>query len=96
MNEQLLTPVSYLRELIDAESRAVVKRHNAAGYIAMWPEAIRKVMVKFPNLSADERTVLRGTVNSQIQMFCARRNMDVYQFTGAMGSVARILGGATC
>lgn len=96
VNEQLLTPGSYLQELIAQESREVAKRHNDAGYIAMWPEAVRKVMEKFPNLPAAERASLRGTVESGIQQLSARINMDIHQFAGALGSVARILGGASC
>lgn len=96
MTSQTSTPGSYLSELIEQESRAVAKRQNSAGYIAIWPEAIRKVMEKFPNLSPEERATLRGTLDGQIQMLCTRYNMDIHQFTGAMGSVARILGGATC
>src|SRR5258708_26197667 len=96
MNEQPLTPGSYLHELIAQESRAVAKRNNAAGYISMWPDAVRKVMKKFPNLTADERTNLRGTVNAGIQNLSVRINMDIHQFSGALGSVARILAGASC
>jgi hypothetical protein len=96
MNERPITPGSYLHELIAQESRAVAKRQNAAGYIAMWPDAVRKVLEKFPNLSAAERATLRGTVESGIKQLSVRMNMDIHQFTGALGSVARILGGASC
>jgi len=96
MNEQPLTPGSYLQELITQESREVAKRHNDAGYIAMWPDAVRKVMEKFPNLTAEERANLRGTVNAGIQNLSVRIKMDIHQFSGALGSVARILGGASC
>ena len=89
-------PGSYLHELIAQESRAVAKRQNAAGYIAMWPEAVRKVMEEFPNLSAAERATLRGTVESSIQQLSARMSMDIHQFTGALDTVGRILGGASC
>lgn len=91
-----LTPGSYLHDLIAQESREVAKRHNAAGYIAMWPAAVRKVMEKFPNLSAAERAALRGTVDAGIHNLSVRTRLDIHQFTGALGSVARILGGATC
>jgi hypothetical protein len=96
MNEQPITPGSYLQELIAQESRAVGKRQNAAGYISMWPDAVRKVMEKFPNLSAAERATLRGTVESGIQQLSAHFNLDIHQFAGARGSVVRILGGASC
>ena len=96
MNEQALTPGSYLQQLIDEESRAVVKRQNHAGYIAMWPEALRKVMEKFPNLSAQERAGLRCTVEEQVQLLSSRSGIDIHQFTGALQSVARILGGTRC
>ena len=96
MSDQHITPESYLHELIEKESLAVAKRRNAAGYIAMWPEAVRQVMQKFPNLSSEEREGLRGTVESQIQLLSIRTSLDIHQFSGALGSVARILGGATC
>ena len=96
MNEQPLTPGSYLHELIGQESRAVAKRNNAAGYIAMWPDAVRKVMEKFPNLSSAERATLRGTVEAGIQNLSVRMRLDIHQFSGAFGSVARILAGASC
>ena len=94
MMEQMLTPGSYLHELIAEESRAVAIRHNAAGYIAMWPKAIKKVTERFPGLSAGERAALRGTVEAQIQTLCTRTNIDIHQFSGARASVAMILGGA--
>lgn len=96
MSDQHITPGTYLHELIEKESLAVAKRRNAAGYIAMWPEAVRQVMQKFPNLSSEERASLRGTVESQIKLLSIRMSLDIHQFSGALGSVARILGGATC
>jgi hypothetical protein len=95
MNEQL-APESYLHELIEQESRAVAKRNNAAGYMAMWPNAVRKVMEKFPNLSSTERATLRGTGEAGIQNLSVRMRLDIHQFSGALGSVARILAGASC
>jgi len=88
MNEQTITPGSYLQELIAEESRAVA--------ISMWSEAVRKVLQKFPNLSAEERATLRGTVEAGIRILSVRTRMDIHQFSGALGSVARILGGASC
>ena len=96
MTEQPVTPGCYLQELIAQESRAFAKRNNAAGYIAMWPGAVKRVMEKFPNLSAAERATLRGTVGSGIEQLSARIHMDIHQFSGARGSVARILGVASC
>jgi hypothetical protein len=96
MNEQAITPGSYLQELIAEESRAVAKRNNAAGYISMWSEAVRKVMQKFPSLSAEERVTLRGTVEAGIGNLSRRTRMDIHQFSATLGSVARILGGTSC
>jgi hypothetical protein len=96
MSQDLASPGKYLHELIEQESRAVAKRRNAAGYIGMWPDAVRKVLEKFPNLSPIEKETLRGTVQAQIQMFCMRTRRDIGQFSGALGSVVRILGGASC
>jgi hypothetical protein len=96
MSEQLITPARYFQERIAQKSREVAARHNSAGYISMWPEAVREVLQEFPNLSAREKAALRGTVDAGIHSLCARTNIDVHQFAGARESVARILGGASC
>jgi len=96
MEERPTTPGSYFQERIAQKSREVAKRHNDAGYVSMWPEAVREVMQVFPNLSAIERETLRGTVESGIQSLSVRTNMDIHQFSSARGSVARILGGSSC
>ena len=96
MSEQPVSPGSYLQERIAQKSREVAARHNAAGYISMWPEAVREVLQKFPNLSAVERATLRCAVESGIQNLSVRTKLNIHQFTGALGSVARILGGARC
>jgi hypothetical protein len=92
MSEHVLAPGSYLQQLIDEESRAVVKRQNYAGYIAMWPEAVKRVMEKITNVSAEERASLRRTVEEQVRLLSSRSLIDIHQFTGALQSVARILG----
>jgi hypothetical protein len=96
MTEQNNSPVGLLRELLAQKSRRVAQSHNAAGYVAMWPEAVREVIAKFPNLSASEKSSLRGTVEDQIQRLSRVTNIDIHQFAAARGSVARILGGARC
>jgi hypothetical protein len=86
-----LTPGSYLLELIMQESCEVARRQNGTGYIAMWAEAVRKVMERFPKLTAAERAALLDTVDSGIQELSGRLNLDIHQFTGARDSVVQIL-----
>jgi hypothetical protein len=70
-------------------SRKVAKSNNAAGYVAMWPEAVKEVLAKFPNLSPAEKMALRSNVEGQIHSMGARTHQD---FTAALQAVARILG----
>jgi hypothetical protein len=57
----------------------------------MWAEAVRKVMERFPKLTAAERAALLDTVDSGIQELSGRLNLDIHQFTGARDSVVQIL-----
>ena len=47
MNEEHMTPGAYLQRRITERSRKVAKSNNAAGYVAMWPEAVRKYWRNF-------------------------------------------------
>jgi hypothetical protein len=96
MSDVSVPPGNYLHELIVLKTREVAKSANAAGYIAMWPEAVNKVIKQYPNLSAADRAILRGTIEAQIKRQSAKNHLDIHQFTGALDSVARILGEATC
>jgi hypothetical protein len=89
MNKEQMSPGAYLRQRITERSRKVAKSNNAAGYVAMWPEAVKEVLAKFPNLSPDEKAALRGNVDGQIHSMGGRTNHD---FTAALQAVARILG----
>jgi hypothetical protein len=89
MNEEQISPGAYLQKRITERSRKVAKSNNAAGYVTMWPEAVKEVLAKFPNLSPDERAALRGNVDGQIHSMGGRTHRD---FTAALQSVARILG----
>jgi hypothetical protein len=55
----------------------------------MWPEAVKEVLAKFPNLSPDEKAALRGNVDGQIHSMGGRTTQD---FTAALHAVAQILG----
>ena len=61
-----ISPGAFLQQRITEMSRKVAKSHNAADYVAMWPEAVKEVLAKFPNLSLDEKAALRGNVDGQI------------------------------
>jgi hypothetical protein len=89
MNEKKLSPGAYLQQRITERSRKVAKSNNTAGYVAMWPEAVKEVLAKFPNLSPDEKEALRGNVDGQIHSMGGRTHQD---FTAALEAVARILG----
>ena len=89
MNEEKLSPGAYLQKRITERSRKVAKSNNTAGYVAMWPEAVKEVLAKFPNLSPDEKEALRGNVDGQIHSMGARTRQD---FTAALHAVARIFG----
>jgi hypothetical protein len=89
MNEEKISPGAFLQQQITQRSRKVAKSNNAAGYVAMWPEAVKEVLAKFPNLSPDEKAALRGNVDGQIHSIGARTKQDC---TAALQAVARILG----
>jgi hypothetical protein len=84
-----ISPGAFLQQRITEMSRKVAKSNNSAGYVAMWPEAVKEVLAKFPNLSPAEKMALRGSVDGQIHSMGARTKED---FTAALQAVARILG----
>ncbi len=88
MNEEKISPGAYLQRQITERSRKVAKSNNVAGYVAMWPDALKEVLAKFPNLSSDEKAALRGNVDGQIHSMGARTKQD---FTAALQAVARVL-----
>jgi hypothetical protein len=90
--KEQISPGIYLQQQIEQRSRAVAKTNNAAGYIAMWPAAVRDVMARFPSLSSAEKMALRSNVEAQIQLFCTRTGSDPHQFTSALQEIARLLG----
>jgi hypothetical protein len=89
MNKEQMSPGAYLQQRITERSRKVAKSNNAAGYVTMWPEAVKEVLAKFPNLSPDEKAALRGNVDGPIHSMGGRTHQD---FAAALQSVARILG----
>ena len=89
MNEEKISPGAFLQQQITQRSRKVAKSNNAAGYVAMWPEAVKEVLAKFPNLSPTDKAALRGNVDGQIHSMGARTKQDC---TSALQAVARILG----
>ena len=89
MNEEQMTPGAYLQRRITERLRKVAKRNNAAGYVAMWPEAVKEVLTKFTNLSPADKAALRGNVDGQIHSMGGRTHQD---FTAALQAVAQILG----
>ena len=92
MNDKPEFPGSHLQERIVLKTREIAMRHNEAGLVRMWPEAVREVLAKFPELSAGERASLRGNVEGQIKLLCDRTGKSLHTFTPALREVARILG----
>ena len=89
MNEEQMTPGAYLQRRITERLRKVAKSNNVAGYVAMWPEVVKEVLAKFPNLSPADKAALRGTVEGQIHSIGGRTHQD---FTTALQAVARVFG----
>lgn len=87
-----MTPGTYLQQRIEQKSREVAKTNNAAGYVVMWPEAVKEVLAKFPNLSSAEKASMRRSIEGQIQSLCTRTRHDPHMFTPALQELARILG----
>jgi hypothetical protein len=62
MSEKVESPAAYLKERIAQKTREVAARQNDAGLVSMWPEAVKEVLAKFPNLSSEQRSALRANV----------------------------------
>ncbi len=92
MSEDLLSPGIYLQQRIEQRSREVANTRNDAGYVGMWPEAVKEVLAKYPSLSPAEKASLRANVEGQVQLMCARTRRDPHMLTPALQEVARILG----
>ena len=92
MSEEQMTPGTYLQQRIEQRSREIAKTRNDAGYVTMWPEAVKEVLVKFPSLSPEERASLRGDVEGQVKLMCIRTRRDPQMFASALQEVAQILG----
>lgn len=92
MSEDLLSPGIYLQQRIEQRSREVAKTRNEAGYVAMWPEAVKEVLAKYRSLSPAEKASLRGNVEGQVQLMCTRSRRHPHMLTPALQEVARILG----
>ncbi len=92
MSEELLSPGIYLQQRIEQRSREVAKTRNDAGCVAMWPEAVKEILAKYPSLSSAEKASLRDNVEGQVQLMCTRTRRDPHMFTPALQEVARILG----
>lgn len=83
MSEEPMTPGTYLQQRIEQRSREVAKTRNDEGYVAMWPEAVKEVLAKYPNLSPVEKASLRSSVEGQVALMCARTRRDPGMFTPA-------------
>ncbi len=92
LNEEPKAPGTYLQQRIEQKTREVAKTRNNAGLVAMWPEAVKEVLVKFPSLSPAEKSALRSNVEGQVQLLCTRTGSDPHMFAPALQEVARILG----
>ncbi len=89
MSDEQISPGAYLQKRIVQRTRKVAKTNNSAGYVSMWPEAVKEVLAKFPTLSSAEKSALRCYVEGQIHSMSTRTRQD---FTAAVQAVAQILG----
>lgn len=92
VSAQPSTPGGYLQQVIDQKTREAAKSNNAAGLVAMWPAAVKEVVMKFPELSPAEKAALRSNVEGQVRLLCTRTGSDPHLFTPALQEVARLLG----
>jgi hypothetical protein len=92
VSEEPMTPGTYLEQQIEKRSREVAKTNSPAGHAGMLPGAANEVIAKYPNLSPVEKASLRGSVEEQVRLICARTGCDPGMFTVALQEVARILG----
>ena len=90
--KQVIAVGTYLQERIVQMQREVAHSRNNAGLIGIWPEVVREILAKYPNLSPAEKASLRGNVEGQIQLLSIRTGMGIHSFTGALQEVARLLG----
>ena len=79
-----------LQEILAKKEQRVAASHNAAGYGAMLPEAVREVLKQFPNLQASGRRALAGSIHEKAKQL--ERWNDTLRFGAALGEVNRILG----
>ncbi|MGH9688660.1 MAG: hypothetical protein ACRD5K_16370 [Candidatus Acidiferrales bacterium] len=91
MIEGTLTPGAYLQQRIEQKTRDVANSRNAAGYVSMWPQAVKEVKEKFPSLTATERAALHANIRGQIDLLCKRMGRNFERFKPALQSVARLL-----
>ena len=90
MRERVLSPGMHLQERITQKMREAAARHGV-GLVSMWPEAVKEVLAKFPEPTAEQRAALQGNVSWQVKLLAARTGQSVHNFTRALQTVARLL-----
>ena len=91
MSVNPLTPFEYLQQRLDEKRREVAQTRNDAGYLGIWPAAVRELLEKYPNLTTEQKLTLRGSITEQIDALCRRTGQDIHQFTTAQQEVAMLL-----
>jgi uncharacterized protein YdeI (BOF family) len=91
MNANPLAPFEYLQHCLEQKTREVAQTRNDAGYLGIWPAAVRELLEKYPNLTTEQKLTLRGNITEQIDALCRRTGQDIHQFTTAQQEVARLL-----
>jgi hypothetical protein len=86
-----MTPFEYLQHRLEQKTREVAQTRNDAGYLGIWPAAVRELLEKYPNLTPEQKTNLRANIDGQIANMCKRTGQDIHQFTTAQQEVARLL-----
>ena len=87
-----VTEGTYLRERIKEKEREIAKSNFEAELIAIWPEVVKELLEKFPNLSPTQKVNLRAGVRDRVQSLSKRTGIDQDKFTQALQEVASLLG----
>ena len=80
---------TFISENLAAGKRQVAKTRNRGGYGAIYPATARAVLVAYPALTDSERETVFATLTSDARE--VEKTMKLH-FSGALGSVSRILG----
>jgi len=91
MSEEQVSPGTYLQQILNEKKGEVSATNNPAGFVAYLPWAAREVLIKYPALTSEQRTILRAALNDEVRLTCLRTGQNQELYTTALQEVARIL-----